>query len=578
LSRRLATVRRKARSVVLLTGCAQCLAGLAAAVLVYLLFDWLLDPPLAGRWAGALALVCAAGWTFLRRFTQELRLLPDDDEAALRVERLHPGLRNILISTVQLTRAQAARRYAASNELLSALQARALRAAAPLDFLAVVSRQAMARSLAACAGLLLILAVCVGRFPEQFKTLALRLVDPELSYPTRTRILEVITPPLVARGDEVRATVRVDESSVVPQEPGTLQFRDLRGGARATVDLLPTAEGRGVFRGALPQALDDLQVRARLGDARSGWHTVRVLPRPEVRGGTVQYHWPDYTGLADPPPEKLGPLTALQGSTAELAFEASQPLVRAALVDRSGARRSFAATDQAGLHWRLKDAYAITASTRFHLELADADGLSNSRPPVEYSVTAKPDAPPVIRLLRPARDATLTPRARPVLAFEARDDYGLRALWLSCRIQRAGQTEEAAARRRFELDLPGPASGPARRRIRAIPDRQIAWDLAPFQLIPGDQITFWLEADDYCTANDAPPAAAAVQEAPAGGVAHSEDVRLTVVSVEEKTLELQTRIARLFEELRGLKDEQEDLKRRVSDLIEELQKEIEANR
>jgi hypothetical protein len=172
-----------------------------------------------------------------------------------------------------------------------------------------------------------------------------------------------------------------------------------------------------------------------------------------------------------------------------------------------------------------------------------------------------------------------------LVRFEAHDDYGLRQIRLACRFQRGEQTEDTAPVQRFDWNLPLREGGRPRRHL---PETDVTWNLDPLRLKPGDRVTFWLEADDYCPANKAPsgpgPGApprgpgAAPAAAPAPDQARSTDIRLVVVSLEEKALEIQNRITRLFEQLRTLKEDQEDLKRKTRDMIDALQKELEASK
>jgi hypothetical protein len=584
LLRRLESVRRSERRVALVTGAARTVVALVVAVLAYFLFDWLSEPPLSGRWAAAGLLLGLAGWVFFRGVVREWRRGADDDEVALRLEERHPELGGRLIATVQLTRAKIEGRFTASEELLEALNAETVRFAAPIAFLGIVRRELMRNAVAAAGLLLVVQIVSLVCLPGHFEALALRLVHAEQPFPTRTRIQEFAVPFHVARGEELAVAVRLDPAHEVPGTPGTLTFRDAVSGVDTAVDLTPVPGSSTAFRGVLPQALDDVLVRAQCGDARTGWRRVIVRPRPEVRSATVRYHLPSYTREPDPPPARLGPLEAIQGSTADLTLEATQPLVEARLIERSGLQIPFTRTDGEGLCWKLSEPFPIVRTTSFRLLLQDHHGLLNNKPVVEYPVAARPDAPPAIRLKRPVRDVTVTPRARLRVLFDARDDYGLRVVWLVGRVTHEGQAEDAAAEQRYELEvLPRPLKGQPPP-VLNLTGQELTWGLEKLSLKVGDRVVFWLEADDFCPANNLPPARGGPAEAPAKAgppgpwYPRTGDVRLIVISQEEKALEIQGRIARLFEELRGLKDNQEELKRKVRDLIETLQKELDANR
>jgi hypothetical protein len=217
----------------------------------------------------------------------------------------------------------------------------------------------------------------------------------------------------------------------------------------------------------------------------------------------------------------------------------------------------------------------LDKNASFHLSLADTDGLINSQPPVEYPIEARPDNPPVIKLTKPTRDMTVTPVAKPSITFTARDDWGLRTAWLVYRVQTEGQSENAAETKRIERDVPHEKNPPP---------ITFTWDISALSLKPGDQVVFWLEADDYCEANDfmpaprprrgadTPPEPAAAPAAPQKAFPRSADVKLTIVSREEKILELQAEIERLYQQVVHAKENQEELKGKVRGLLEELLK------
>src|SRR5207248_2646381 len=140
-------------------------------------------------------------------------------------------------------------------------------------------------------------------------------------------------------------------------------------------------------------------------------------------------------------------------------------------------------------------------SGSFHVTLTDLDGLKNGQPPVEYPIDARPDAPPTIKLIKPARDLTITPAAKLNLSFSARDDWGLRTMWVVYRIQTEGQGDGTGELKRLERPVPK-ENGIA---PRIIPPTPFVWDVSALGVKVGDQIVFWLEADDECTSNDTAP-------------------------------------------------------------------------
>lgn len=562
---RFEVLRREERRAALVIGASRAVMGLVAFALVYFLFDRFFAPPMIGRWAATLTGLSGVAWLFYTGVYANVGRTSSDDEIAERIEELHPELNGSLLSFVQLARTRDEGRLLASPVLMQALEEETLGAVARFNFLEIVPRELARVSLLAASFAVAVQIACLVLLPWHFVALGARLFDPDFGFPTRTRIEALEVPSVVANGAEIPVVVRLVRGSLLPAAPGRLVFKDVADERTLEAELAADAESSWVFRGSLPRAVNDVVVVAEIGDARSEPLNVRAVPRPEVKDGVVHYHWPAYLDRDDAQPKPLGPLEVLQGGTLELELEATVPVHDVLLVERYGESWPLMPADEGGLRWHLREPFTVTRQTSFHLWMRDADGITNALPAVEYPVTVRPDRPPEITLQYPARDLSVTPKARMLLRFDVRDDFGLRAVWLVYRIEREGQKDGRSER----VLLGGLAADQAG---RILPEQQLMWNLARQGFKTGDQVVFWLEADDKCTANDAAPAKAEGGEpaVPGSFYPKTSEIRLTLVSAEEKTLELQTRIARLYDDLNGLKGDQEDLKGRVRELLRRL--------
>lgn len=562
---RFEVIRREERRAALLIGASRAVMALVAFTLLYFLFDRFFAPPMIVRWAATLAGLGGVAWLFYTGVYANVGRTSSDDEIAEQLEARHPELNGSLLSFVQLARTRDEGRLLASPVLMQALEEETLSAVARMTFLEIVPRDLARISLLAACFAIAVQIVCLILLPWHFVALGERLIDSDCGFPTRTRIAAMEVPSVVACGAEIPVVVRLERGSVLPTQPGELIFRNGADGTSIEVELIADAESAWVFRGLLPQAVNDVEVVARLGDARSEARLVRAVPRPEVKEGTLVYRWPEYLKRGDALSKPLGPLDVLQGGTLDLELEATAPLREALLVERYGESWPLIPVDEGGRRWRLERPFNVTRQTSFHIQMHDPDGVTNALPAVEYPVIARPDRPPDITLQYPSRDLSVTPKARMPLRFEVRDDFGVRTVWLVYRIEREGQKEGTVER----VPLEGLATD---HNQRILPEQQLMWNLARQGFKTGDQVVFWLEADDECPANDLPPPKAEGGEPAAPGPFYPKtpEIRLTLVSAEEKTLELQTRIARLYDDLNGLKGDQEDLKGRVRELLRRL--------
>ncbi|HYG78603.1 MAG TPA: DUF4175 family protein [Planctomycetota bacterium] len=591
LQTRIAAVRNKERTVVILSGLFRTVVTLVVTVLAYFLIDWLFDLPYPARLLFAGTGLSVIGYVVWKYLLLELARIQDDDEIALRVESRNADLRGRLISTLQLSREDKAGKYVGSPELLSALEDETVRMSEPLDFFKIINTETVMKFGMAAAMILVIKMALVFRFPDYFQALGVRLISPNASFPTKTRVKEIKQPQHIVRGEDVPIEVIVDETSEIPHQPGTLFFQAVNKETVVPIELAPI--GGTTFKGTLTKALEDMKVVVWIGDYKSEPFLLRVLPRPEVdvtaSGHCISYKLPEYTREKDPPAEKFGGMTALVGSTASVKFVATKPLA-SATIERSDGRnfplqkRVEKRIEGEGekkvektLEWWELSSFPIDKSGSFHVALVDTDGLKNSQPPVEYPIDARPDNPPAIRLIKPSKDLTITPMAKLNVSFSARDDWGLRTLWIVYRIQTEAQlANENAPVELKRIERPFPKEKDALPKV--VPPTPFVWDVSALNLKVGDQVVFWLEADDECAGNDNMPqgrtrrAGDAPPDPNAKYYPRSGDVKLTVISREDKALELQAEVERLYQLIVQQKENQEELKAKVRILLEEIQK------
>jgi hypothetical protein len=576
---RIDAVRQKERNVVLLAGFFRLILAFVGVVVAYFLIDWIFDLPYIARLIFTAAGLAVLGYVVYKYVYRELKRIVDEDEVALRVEARNPDLRGRLISTLQLARAGAKGEFVGSRELIAALEQETGDMSRPLDFSKIINRDLFVRLAIAAGVVLLIKAALLIRFPNYFAALGERLVHPDAQFPTRTHINNLKVPGYVARGDDIPVEVSLDDSG--PEVSfGSAQFSS-PGKSSMTVDLNPAE--RLKFSGALSKAMEDVDVIVTIGDAKSLPKHIKVLPRPEIDidNSTVQYVFPKYTKLGSPPPEKLNNISALTGSTADIKIASTKPL-RTITIDRNdGKSFSLNQLDKEGKLWGFTQ-YQIDRSGGFHVSMVDVDGLKNSEPAVEYSIEAKPDYPPMIKLEKPIKDTTITANAKPILVFSAHDDYNVRTVWLMYRINAlkgGGDVQEYTKGKLERFEMPSFPQG------KNLEKMKFVWDNLPaMNLKTGDQIEFWLEADDDCEANDwvKPNAMAVVEEGDpkpetrADGMIRqfprTVDIKYTVVTKEQKAAELQTVAEQIYKELDDGKKSQEEIKKLIRTILEGMEK------
>jgi hypothetical protein len=191
------------------------------------------------------------------------------------------------------------------------------------------------------------------------------------------------------------------------------------------------------------------------------------------------------------------------------------------------------------------------------VHLRDTQGFENASP-VRYNVSAVPDVPPRVILIRPGAEALATPASVIRLEYKISDDYGLRSGRLRFRLN------EEKDWKGIPLPLPGvdpknPAADIAQPGPRRA-EQSFLWDLATLGFKIGDVITFRLEAFDH-----------APGDAPAPGTSPDREIRIVTEEVISK--KLREDLENAAKVVEGVLNLERDSQERIRKLLEEIRKE-----
>jgi hypothetical protein len=544
----IATLRRRARGAELARGLGRLIAVLVAGLACWLAVDyWFVTTVLGiGGWDIVARLAMTGGVLWLagreawRGVIAEWRRQRSDDELAMRLEHAHPDLGGRLISTIQLQRSLASggAQAVGSPALVEALAEETQAHAASLDPRLAWHLQP-ARSALLLGGALLLAAILFVAWRSDIAAaFARRLAFLSAHYPTATRIVGVSVPALVGRGDPVVIEVEVDPASQVP-EFATAVVRGADGRSSTLRLERSEAAGRAVFRGAIAQAIEDLQIRPVAGDHR--WEreeTMQVVQRPSVSALDLRLVHPAYLHLPDGT-STVGDLQVPAGTRIEVAASFSRAVAQAELVSTGGNGEGvrsalvLAADGRSG-----RGSFEAVGDGTWSIVLTAADGLGTVDPP-RWTVVATPDRAPSIVVTFPPRDKDASRFARWPLRYTARDDHAIAGLRLRWLVIPAGVDPAAVTSEPASLEVPLAASG-------AAVQGEVPFDLAPLALEAGSRVVWWLEARDART--------------PEPGVGSSLRGTFTILDPRE----LRERMAReksdLLNTLKTIRDRQNDAK------------------
>jgi hypothetical protein len=373
------------------------------------------------------------------------RRAPSDVQVARFIEESEPSLDDRLASAVDLL---ASGREADPSRLAGPMVADAARRASGVDPGAVVPREILRRSAFQAAAALLLLASVVffGRHTARQSVDALSLT----LFPSRVT-LEVR--PGNARV-QAGSSLTIEARLIGNRAPVVARLLRSEGvGAPAPSD--PDAwtemigDASGTFRLPLESVSTSFKYRVVAGTVTSQVYDVTVAHAPRVTRIDVDYVYPTSFGLQPRTEEDGGDIYAPAGTDVRVRIHTDREASVGQL--KLGDGKSVALVPLDGR--TLSGALRILEDGSYRIALADREGLG-SPGETEYFIRMLEDQPPAVRVLRPARDRTVTRLEEVDIEAQAEDDFGIDRLDLVYAVR-------GGAERVVPLDVPRRA---ARRR------------------------------------------------------------------------------------------------------------------
>ena len=420
------------------------LAGLGACWAALALLDLWLRPRTTGRLTLSLVFLAAVA-AAVAALAQMLRRRHSPAAVAALLERRFPQLDNHLINRVL---------FAATADIRSAW-VRAYLAEPPpaswsdLPLGNLKNRYKRRLGAAALAVALLALLGPGYRYGEAWRVALQRVANPfsTLAPVTFTTVLQVAPGDATAlQGDPVelvlRARGRAGQTVVLELAPAD---------AARTLVRLGTFDATGVeqeFVHTLPRLTVPVVYRFTAGDAwPTARHTLTPVPPLAAESLSMQVTPPAYTRLQ---PRTFDLLVESAEIPAHATVTVAVALNRAAergVVTMGDEPPLALVTTDGGRHWSASLTVASDAALRMTLHEAGGRRLDQ-----EIPFTLVADQPPAIRVTAPATRAALPPGARPFIAFEAGDDYGLEAVQLEAVARGAREEEPGRVLARWSAD------------------------------------------------------------------------------------------------------------------------------
>jgi len=546
LRQRLNALRNRHRVVGISTGLAMLLGAISLLFLVQGVSDWWFDLPVIARAGFLLADIAVLGSIYRRHLHFAWRKRLGLAETALLVEKKWPQLQQSIIAAVELSEGKS---YSTrgSRQLVDVMFEQARARTVNLNFNEVIPMRALRRWLLwGGAAVLGAGAVAIVAWPSSL-TLLERIFLLNVPLPTKTIVVPITRDLMVPVGSDVEISALA--RGIIPTH-GRVTVTYAEGAPQEfPVTVLP--DKPATFSFTLRNVQNAFKYSFYLGDGHGPEFTVTAKTPPTATGLECEQIYPDYTGIS---PRKLAPteLSLLAGSHLKVRAVSTDPLKSAKVILQGVTQTIEATLDASGTHLEADIPIPAKDLTGLSLHLVDQAGVSSANETV-YPITLIPDNPPVVKVLQPADDhETITLRAKPVIAFEASDDYGLTRLTINYQLIPPMLAGEEDSRPPSEVQ-----SIPVTIKT-AKEGRHYEYVLDVTAQIPawqeGYTVNYWIEATDNNTATGP-------------GITKTEHKQFGIISPEAKQAEILERLKQNAAEIDTLSNTQQKINNDVGEAI-----------
>jgi hypothetical protein len=543
---RLNGVRARYRSVGISTGLVMMLGAISLLLLVQAVSDWWFDLPWFARAGFLLADLAILVTIYRRHLDGPLRKGLTLRETALRVEKKWPQLQQSVIAAVELTEG---RPYSTrgSRQLVDLVLQQARARTTKLKFSEVISARALSRW-GLLSGLAVLAAGGLAAFAWPASVALLeRIILLNVPLPTKTIVVPVTRDLIVPVGSDVDLTALA--KGIIPTHGRVTVTYDQGPPQEFPVNALPDTPD--TFTLSMHNVQTAFKYSFYLNDGHSAEFTVTAKPPPAVSNLACEQTFPGYTTL---PSRKLAPteLSLLAGSQLKVEADCTDPL-KSATVIMQGINKTVEATlSNGGTHLEATLSIPAKDLTGFSIHLVDQADVNSANETV-YPIVLIPDNPPTVKIIEPADDQeTITLRAKPVIAFDATDDYGITKLAIFYQLippMVAGETDNRppADPQQIPITVKGPNEGHQYEYLLDVSKQVPAWQ-------EGYTVNYWIEATDNNTVTGP-------------GVTKTDHKQFGIISLEAKQAEILDRLKQNAAEIDSLSGTQQKINNDVQEAI-----------
>src|ERR1043166_5750765 len=346
------------------------------------------------------------------------RSAPDFRDIARKIETSKPELHTLLLTAVEQERDEKTGRLGYLQERLIGDALGAIRQEQNLH---AVPRRQMFWANAAQLVALILLAAVFFTVPGRVPASAFNITGGT----TRSKTNVSVTPgdANVERGSALVVLARFE--GPLPSE--AVLIVTTNGGTAKRIPLTKNLNDP-VFGASIPNIQGPLAYHIEYGEDHTADFKVTVFEHPRLERADANITYPSYTELPPKRIEDTKRVSAVEGSTVDLALQLNKPVTTAQLVGKDQSVLSLTIeTNKAQVHL---DKFLLEKSQSYELQLVDAEGRSNKLA-TTFVFEALTNQRPTLKFVMPRGDQRVSPLQEVFFQAEAQDDFGVKQFGLT---------------------------------------------------------------------------------------------------------------------------------------------------
>jgi hypothetical protein len=496
LAELLSGLRRRIRSYVWIDGLAALVVLLGAAFWASLALDWLFEPPVPLRVGVLAAVAVAALWVAYRLILSRAFVQLANRSLALVLERRFHGLRDSLLTVVELGEHDDPQ-HEFNPRMLAETEMEALAGAGDVNVSAALNFRPLLRRVA-LAGLLLVSVVGFSLAARDAFGIWMRrsLLMSEELWPRKTdlSVVEFADSPVkkIARGGDLELNVRADAAPgrVVPDVVEVRYYSEDGGRSRENMSRLgsvvPGTDAFQPYVYTFKSVLTDVEFYVLGGDDRLGPYRLQVVDSPTINRMTLHCEYPAYMRRTPRDLPVTGIMPIPRGTKVTLRAETNKD-VEQVRIDQlaNGDTPSITELSLAGSETPRQfslELPALDSDVTLQFALLDTDGI-RSRDAIRLSLSLVEDEAPRVEARLAGIGTAITPQARLPLDGEITDDYSLGRGWFEYTVDNNPSEQQP-----FAATLAG--------RDQVVANEVL--EVGPLQLKPKQRLELLAQVADTC--------------------------------------------------------------------------------